>query len=310
MAKLIMMVGIPASGKTTYAKTLAERTGAVWLSSDDIRKEFDITKYDAESTKFVFGVLHERMTQALSEGKNVIHDATNVKRWDRAKALNAVPRGTHCEAVIMATPVDVCLERNRKRADSVPDYVIEKMVKNFQVPVIGEGFDSIKSVKCTEDYKPYVSLVDVCGFKQDNPYHAHTLDAHIYETFIGVYNTPTSAFDNIEDKGIVMSAASLHDIGKVVTKTFVNTKGETTKTAHYYGHEHVGAYIVLSEPDTAELWDDSERYDVAVLVDNHMRPMVWHDVKSKKAKQRDIKLLGENVCNNLEILYRADRGAK
>lgn len=304
-----MMVGIPASGKTTYAKALAEHTGAVWLSSDDIRKQFNITNYDAKSTKFVFDTLHERMVEALTNGKDVIHDATNVKRWDRAKAIELVPQGTICEAVIMATPVNVCLERNKSREDSVPDYVIEKMVKNFQVPVIGEGFSAIRSVKCTDDYKPYVSMFDVCGFKQDNPYHAHTLDIHIYETFVGVYNTPTNAFDSIEDKGIVMSAASLHDIGKVATKTFVNSKGETTKTAHYYGHEHVGAYIVLSEPDTAEIWDESERYAVAVLVDNHMRPMVWHDGKSKKAKQRDMELLGEDVCAMLEILYTADRGA-
>ena len=304
-----MMVGIPASGKTTYARALAEHTGAVWLSSDDIRKEFDITKYDADSTKFVFGVLHERMTQALSEGKNVIHDATNVKRWDRAKALNAVPRGTHCEAVIMATPVDVCLERNRKRADSVPDYVIEKMVKNFQVPVLGEGFDSIKSVKCMDDYEPYISMIDVVGFEQDNRYHTLTLDEHMHKTFVGVYGTPTSDFPSAESKGVVMSAASLHDIGKVKTKTFVNSKGETTDNAHYYGHEHVGAYIVLSEPITAELWEDNDRYMVAVLIDNHMRPMVWHDGKSVKAAQRDLELLGEDVCAMLEILYAADRGA-
>ena len=49
MTTLYMMVGLPASGKSTYAKLLAEEVDGIIVSSDAIRKEW----YGDENIQYI-----------------------------------------------------------------------------------------------------------------------------------------------------------------------------------------------------------------------------------------------------------------
>ena len=81
MNELIMLVGIPASGKTTIAKEY-EKNGYTWHSSDAIRIEFDLPQ-TKEGNIETFNILHKRIQEDLKNGKNVIYDATNMSRKRR-----------------------------------------------------------------------------------------------------------------------------------------------------------------------------------------------------------------------------------
>ena len=74
----MMMVGLPYSGKSCYAEKLKEEFNAVVHSSDAIREEILGDVQDQNNNGKVFDVLHRRVIEDLSNGRNVIYDATNI----------------------------------------------------------------------------------------------------------------------------------------------------------------------------------------------------------------------------------------
>ena len=88
--KLTMLVGLPASGKSTYAKEKAEKERAVVCSSDVIRKELYGDENVQGDGNEVFNILHERVKELLSQGWDVIYDATNVKSKRRRAFLREI----------------------------------------------------------------------------------------------------------------------------------------------------------------------------------------------------------------------------
>ena len=85
MTKLILLVGVPGSGKTTYAKRLVRETpNTTHVSSDAIRKELYGDESVQQNPRIVFEVMHKRTIEFLKAGANVVFDATNLTKRDRA----------------------------------------------------------------------------------------------------------------------------------------------------------------------------------------------------------------------------------
>lgn len=74
----VMMVGLPGSGKSTYAKELADEMRAIICSSDAIREELCGDENSQDKNEDVFKILHSRIKECLRKGVNVIYDATNI----------------------------------------------------------------------------------------------------------------------------------------------------------------------------------------------------------------------------------------
>jgi putative nucleotidyltransferase with HDIG domain len=66
-------------------------------------------------------------------------------------------------------------------------------------------------------------------------------------------------------------AGLLHDIGKPYTKSFINSKGETSKNANYYQHHCVGAYESLFYKYPLGV----VKLNVSILINLHMYPYFW-----------------------------------
>lgn len=142
MPTIIVMCGLPGSGKSTYSKKLEEK-GYIIHSSDAIRAELGDVQ-DQSKNKEVFAILHKRIIADLQEGKNVVYDATNLIKKQRILFLKKL-EGILCEKICMVvnTPCDICIAQNLKRDRKVPVEVIEKMNRNFEFPTCIEGFNKI-----------------------------------------------------------------------------------------------------------------------------------------------------------------------
>ena len=139
-----MLVGIPGSGKSRYAKRRMHfNKDTVHIESDAIREELFNGKQGKEETKEVFEVMFLRTMQALEQDLDVIYDATNVSYKDRRRLLNSTPKDVRKECFAIITPIDVCKARNSQRENPVPEEVIDRMVKRFNYPLASEGFDYI-----------------------------------------------------------------------------------------------------------------------------------------------------------------------
>lgn len=74
---VIIVFGLPGSGKSYFASRLAKTMHAVYLNSDRIRKEmFEQRTYSAAEKKAVYEQMLERLRKALEQGKDVVLDAT------------------------------------------------------------------------------------------------------------------------------------------------------------------------------------------------------------------------------------------
>ena len=73
-----MLVGLPGSGKSTYAAEQHEKYGTHVCSSDAIRAELGDVN-DQSNNEKVFQILHRRIKDYLRNGESVIYDATNIK---------------------------------------------------------------------------------------------------------------------------------------------------------------------------------------------------------------------------------------
>lgn len=147
MNKLYVMVGIPGSGKSTYANELVKK-GCVVHSSDAIRLEKTDDKFSYTNDKKVFSEMRCRIVSDLKAGKDVVCDATNVTLSKRASLLNAlIENKIDCEkiAIVVNKDVKLCIAQNAQREESkrVPNIAIYTLNSKFIYPTLEEGFTEI-----------------------------------------------------------------------------------------------------------------------------------------------------------------------
>lgn len=297
---LSILIGLPGSGKSTWAakRMRSESQNLIWLSSDKLREEKLGTVTDQSNNELIFKYMFDLTVEALREGKKVIYDATNISSKRRRTLLERIRAEvkTETEALIFALPFEECIKRNEGRERKVPYEVIDRMYKRFEVPTLQEGFDRIGIINTSETRRKRVGevLISLMEIPQDNPYHVHTIGKHCLE--VGNFLIQTVGIsDSTTD---LICAGLLHDIGKKHCKVFTNKKGEKTEEAHYYGHEHVGAYDILTM-DIGE----ADNLHVATLVQNHMR---MHFLETEKAIAKIKRQLSEETYEELILLNRAD----
>ena len=305
MNKFYMMIGFPGSGKSTYAEKLSKEEDAIICSSDALRKELYGSEAVQEHNEEIFNILMQRVIKYLSEDKSVIYDAMNISSKYRRNTLKMLSR-FNCEkiAYIIATPYEMCLDRNSIRDRHVPEHVIKKALMNFNVPSINEGFTRITTVYPDGfEFKSYIDILDKCfSVPHDNPHHSESIGRHmeLAESCLLDRYEKQLALMNTDDRDLIEYATLLHDIGKPFTKVFKNFKGEDVTIAHYYNHENVGAYEVLltNIPENLKL-------DVSLLIQYHMKFYnAWK--QSNSALEKDKKFLGDRIFNLLEILHDCD----
>lgn len=239
--KLILLVGIPGSGKTTYSKEyIKSNSHTIHLSSDSIRAELYGDESIQGNPTEVFSLMQKRAVEALNEGYDVIYDATNITRRDRASIISICPKFAKIEAHIIWAPIETCIERDAARDRTVGKAVIDKMLKRFQAPYYDEGIDEIIIVRpdfWDWDGHNYAEqcFIDM-RISHDNPHHTLDVIDHCWEAQEYLFNK------NVTNEDLVF-ATLRHDIGKPYVKAFVDSKGNPCEKAHYYQHQCVGAWM-------------------------------------------------------------------
>ena len=258
---LILLVGIPGSGKTTYADGYMSRyLNTIHLSSDKIRAELWGNEAIQGDNDMVFSIMQSRAIEALHDGKNVIYDATNITRKDRAHIINMCPKFVKIEAHVVWAPIEICIERDASRERTVGKHVIDKMLKRFQPPFYDEGIQEIKIIVPDGfDSRAYLHKVfDDTRIPHDNPHHTLNIYEHCKEAYVNACMLDV----DIE----LERAAMMHDIGKPYVKAFFDTKENPSDIAHYYSHHNLSAWMSYGMANTTPF--------VAWLVGNHMDPFL------------------------------------
>jgi predicted kinase len=131
--KVYILVGLPASGKSTYAKWLSQGSNSEILDGDTLKTSKKV---------------EQELKYKLNEGKNVIVDACNVSLQRRTPLIKQCKqRNIHVYAIYFKIPLEICKERAKKReletGKHISTIAYNKLNKDFIEPTLEEGFDGI-----------------------------------------------------------------------------------------------------------------------------------------------------------------------
>ncbi len=184
---LTILIGSPASGKSTYAEWIVRtEPKTMRISRDEIRFAQFQDQMDAPTEGMITKIINEQTRTLLSNGWNVILDNCNTK-WDYIKEPIAhFKELANIEFKLFELPLEELYERNENRSRKVPKKVIENMY--YQLQGLKQKFDfkPIKREKkeleyCQQDTSlPKAIICDLDGtlalMNGRNPFDATNCD--------------------------------------------------------------------------------------------------------------------------------------
>lgn len=307
--RLTLLCGLSASGKSQYIKDqieVREKSDAVILSTDNLRKKICGSVEDQSMNGAVFQKFHNLIRSNLKNGMDVFAEATNITMKSRRAILNII-KGIDCEkiCVVIVKPIGECKRDNIDREHPVPDYVIDKQARKFQIPFAEEGWDEIKFVDQIHNKDKYNYRLESTwvseiynDFDQKNPYHLESLGKHMTDAY---YFAKNHGLHKNKDYEMII-ATKYHDMGKLYTQTF-----DENGVAHYYGHENIGAYMMLvyEVANQHSLFVNHNIGDIAFYINYHMLPFQWKP-NNTKTETKWAKRFGAKKYHNLWDMHIAD----
>ena len=157
---IILCVGIPGSGKSTFCKNqvLADSRNC-WISSDNIRKELLGNESDQSQGNRVWRKFYEDVETAIfMEYENVFVDAVFIDRRSRKMMMKTIQKAVNTKiligkveptviALVFQVPLWKATWRDLWREKKVKFKVIKKFYDRYEEPQFDEGFTEILYAK-------------------------------------------------------------------------------------------------------------------------------------------------------------------
>jgi predicted kinase len=192
--KLLMLKGLPASGKTSFAKSLvasSKSTNRAWkrVNKDDLRAMIDNSQHSKSNEKFILAMRDSIIEEALTRGDNVVVDDTNFapKHEEALKAIAAKHKAVF-EIQFFDISVEEAIKRDLARPASVGEKVIKGMYRDYLMPPV-ELYEPPQGV-------PEAIVVDIDGtlahMHNRSPYdptlyHTDTVDEAV-RSLVNIYH--------------------------------------------------------------------------------------------------------------------------
>ena len=150
MSKCYQLVGVPASGKSTWIKSQNWAVDCVVVSTDEFVEDYAREVGSTYSEVFddymptAVKLMADKVVRARDAGKDIIWDQTSTTVKTRARKFNMLPDYEHI-AVVFKTPDEAELSRRlvSRPGKNIPAHVMRSMINHFEMPSEEEGFKEI-----------------------------------------------------------------------------------------------------------------------------------------------------------------------
>ncbi len=161
---IIVVSGLPGTGKSYFCRRLAERLPSLILESDALRKQlFPKPTYSAEESAVLFRAIYQLIEDLLKKGIPLILDATNLEERHRERIYN-IADNTDAKLILVSVkaPPELVQKRLKKRAEnknvddnSDADWTIYQKMKPVEEKIGRNHF----SVDTSRDITPVIDKV-------------------------------------------------------------------------------------------------------------------------------------------------------
>ena len=136
---IVIVFGLPGSGKSYFAKRVAQMLSATYIGSDAVRKDmFPFPSYTEEEKKEIYAEMMRRSTEAKYL-KEVVVDATFSDFETREKFLGQAKKITDVYIIEIRADEDIIKQRLAlPRQDSDADFEVYKKIKSAWQPLMEE----------------------------------------------------------------------------------------------------------------------------------------------------------------------------
>jgi predicted kinase len=134
---VVLVMGLPGSGKSFFAARLAELTGAVYINSDRVRKELvpDV-RYTREEKRLVYDEMLRLAEQAVTEDRQVVLDATFYTMEIRYRFTQVLQELEEVAFIEVVADEELIRERLKKpREDSDANFEVYREIKEEWEPL-------------------------------------------------------------------------------------------------------------------------------------------------------------------------------
>jgi adenylate kinase family enzyme len=150
MAKCYQLIGIPGSGKTTWAKSqdwiqdCAYVSTDIWVEIEANRQGKTYSEVFEDYMPKAVNIMSAQVIDARDQEQDIVWDQTSTTIISRMRKFNMLPNYEHIAVVFRCPDADELIRRlNSRLGKVIPLDVIESMVHNFEVPSEEEGFKEI-----------------------------------------------------------------------------------------------------------------------------------------------------------------------
>lgn len=141
MNKVIILQGLPGSGKSTWAKEQVAKGGYTRINKDDLREMLHNSKWSKANEKLVLSIRDSIMIKGLRKGDDIIIDDTNLAQKHISRIQEIAEEQGKLDGKTYTvdlkrfdTPLHECIENDLKRARSVGERVIRQMHEQYMRP--------------------------------------------------------------------------------------------------------------------------------------------------------------------------------
>lgn len=142
--EVTMMCALPGSGKDTY---IQRNLNVPILSLDEIRRAHKIDPRDKKKNGQVIQMGKEQAKVFLRKQTSFVFNATNITREMRSKWISLFTEyGARVRIVYLEVPHSQLITQNHNRAHKVPENILDKMIRKWEMPGYAEAHEVVFEV--------------------------------------------------------------------------------------------------------------------------------------------------------------------
>ncbi|MEK7192162.1 MAG: RNA 2',3'-cyclic phosphodiesterase [Patescibacteria group bacterium] len=148
---IIIFCGIPGSGKTTIAKRLVEH----------LRKQGSVKHFISDELKPpVYKKFFQILPENLGKYDFLIFDATFYKKEWREK-MKQLAKGEKLLMIYLECPLQIAIQRNKKRRAGIPEEAVHIMAANFEKPDRADVVIDTQKTAVSESVKKIMNYIKI-----------------------------------------------------------------------------------------------------------------------------------------------------